>query len=306
MDYLLERKVKINRDTKHKSLYSWCLNEIDDKGAIVGRDWIPFGWGFRFTGTSLYVSTRINIKRDDETEKSNASNSKTINGKFSSGVCFDGENLVDVVTFSIFGTARTIKEFSFTINEAKDDDEDACWLSVIPSYESEDASMRRVIEVDYAGFEIYLKAEKFNKLVQLIESRSVDSVGMYVRYIDGVYADWTPTIKTSSAKFLTTDNLIDGVEGTIFEGKVVTRVGDFDINFTTQATLNTKQFLPKVDLDKEFEDDADKFFEENFLSNTDTIDKQIKVDLEPVIQIVKSLRTVLWFVFALLLLLLFK
>ena len=173
MDYLLERKVKINRDTKHKSLYSWCLNEFDDKGAIVGRDWVPFGWGFRFTGTSLYVSTKINIKRDDETEKSNASNSKTINGKFSSGVCFDGENLVDVVTFSIFGTARTIKEFSFTINEAKDDDEDACWLAVIPSYESEDASFRKVIEVDFAGFEIYLKSEKFNKLVQLIANSAV-------------------------------------------------------------------------------------------------------------------------------------
>jgi hypothetical protein len=306
MDYLLERKVKINRDTKHKSLYSWCLNEFDDKGAIVGRDWVPFGWGFRFTGTSLYVSTKINIKRDDETEKSNASNSKTINGKFSSGVCFDGENLVDVVTFSIFGTARTIKEFSFTINEAKDGDEDACWLAVIPSYESEDASFRKVIEVDFVGFEIYLKSEKFNKLVQLIENRSVDSVGMYTRDIDGVYADWTPTIKTSSAKFLVSDNLIEGVEGNSFEGTVVTRVGDFDISFTTQASLSRKQSLPKVDIDKEFEDDADKFFADNFLTDTDTDDKQIKINLEPVIEVVKSLKTVLWFVFALLLLLLFK
>jgi hypothetical protein len=306
MDYLLERKVKINRATKHKSLYSWCLNEFDDKGAIVGRDWIPFGWGFRFTGTSLYVSTKINIKRDDETEKSTASNSKTINGKFYSGVCFDGENLIDVVTFSIFGTDRTIKEFSFTINKAKDGDEDACWLSVIPSYESEDASFRKVIEVDYAGFEIYLKAEKFNELVELIENRSVDSVGMYVSDIDGVYADWTPTIKTSSAKFLTSDNLIDGVEGTNFEGTVVTSVGDFDISFTTQATLNTKQFLPKIDFIKEFEFPSNFDFEDSHSNNSQAIIKKNDADLEQLTQVFKSLKTVLWFVFAVLVFLLLK
>jgi hypothetical protein len=306
MDYLLERKVKINRDTKHKSLYSWCLNEYDEKGAIVGRDWVPFGWGFRFTGTSLYVSTRININRDDETEKSSASNSKTINGKFSSGVCFDGENLIDVATFSIFGTARTIKEFGFTINEAKDEDEEACWLAVIPSYESEDASMRRVIEADYAGFEIYLKSEKFNQLVQLIENRSVDSVGMYVRYIDGVYADWTPTIKTSSAKFLTSDKLIDGVEGTNFEGTVVTRVGDFDISFNTQATLNTKQFLPTIDFAKEFDDDSPTDFDEGSSNNYQASVKNDDAVFQQLIQIVKSLKTALWFVFAVLLFLLFK
>lgn len=306
MDYLLERKVKINRDTKHKSLYSWCLNEYDEKGEIVGRDWVPFSWGFRFTGTSLYVSNRINIKRDDETEKSNASNSKTINGKFSSGICFDGENLNDVATFSIFGTARTIKEFSFTIFEAKDDDEEACWLAVTPSYESEDASMRRVIEADFAGFEIYLKAEKFNRLVQLVENRSVDSVGMYVRYIDGVYADWTPTIKTSSAKFLTSDKLIEGVEGTNFEGTVVTRVGDFDISFTTQAILNTKQFLPTIDIVKEFEDDSDEDFEDIDSNNSQASVKNNDAVLQQLTQVVKSLKTVLWFVFAVLVFLLLK
>jgi hypothetical protein len=166
--------------------------------------------------------------------------------------------------------------------------------------------MRRVIEADYAGFEIYLKSEKFNQLVQLIENRSVDSVGMYVRYIDGVYADWTPTIKTSSAKFLTSDKLIDGVEGTNFEGTVVTRVGDFDISFNTQATLNTKQFLPTIDFAKEFDDDSPTDFDEGSSNNYQASVKNDDAVFQQLIQIVKSLKTALWFVFAVLLFLLFK
>jgi hypothetical protein len=212
MDYLLERKVKINTEPEYKSLYSWCLNEFDDNDKLIGSDLVPFAWRFWFTGTSLQVITKLEVERDFETDKTKTSTTKTIRGKFYSGICFDGKNITDEVVFSIFGTARTVKEFSVSISEAKSDKEEVCWFTAIPSYESEGAEFQKEIENDYVGFDIYVHSEKFNELVKLVESCSLNSVSFSVKGVDGLYARWTPTIKTYTAKILTSDNAIEGVD----------------------------------------------------------------------------------------------
>ena len=306
MEYLLERKVKINRETEHKSLYKWCLNEFDDNNKVIGSDLIPFAWRFWFTGTSLQVTTKLEVERDFETDKTKASTTKTIGGKFYSGICFDGKNLTDEVVFSIFGTARTIKEFNVSISEAKSDKEEVCWFTVIPSYESEGAEFQKEIENDYAGFDIYVHSEKFNELVKLVESCSLNSVSFSVKGVDGVYAEWTPTIKTYVAKFLTSDNVIEGIGETKFEGSTISKVEEFSINFTSQTSLNLKQNLPSIDFSKAFDSNVEDDFEDEKLNIPQTNNPPNSINLQPLLQVVKSLKVVLWFVFAALLFLLLK
>ncbi len=306
MEYLLERKVKINREPEFKSLYNWCLNEIDDNNKVIGRDLIPFAWRFWFTGTSLQVKTALTVERDFETDKSKAATSKTISGIFYSGVCFDGKNLRDEVDFSMFGTARTIKEFNVSISEAQSENEEVCWFTAFPSYESEDAEFRKVIENDYAGFDVYVHPEKFKELVQLVESRTINSVSLSVKNVDGVYAEWTPTIKTYSAKLLTSDIVIEGVGDTKFEGSKVSKVQEFNIYFNSQSSLTLKQNLPSIEFSKAFDSDLDDEFEEDKPHSFHSGIVQKSIDTYPLIQTINNLKVVLWFVFAALIFLLLK
>lgn len=306
MNYLFERKVKINTEPEYKSLYSWCLNEFDENDKVVGRDLVPFAWRFWFTGTSLQVTTNLEVERDFETEKSKASTKKTIGGKFYSGICYDGKNLADEVAFSIFGTARTIKEFNVSISEAKSDKEEVCWFTVIPSYESEGAEFQTEIENDYAGFDIYVHSEKFNQLVELVENRSLNSVSFSVKGVEGVYANWTPTITTRSAKILTSSNAIEGIDTTKFECPTTSVVEEFSINFHSQTSLNLKQNLPSIDFSKAFDDNFDDEFEIEKLDAPQTNNHSNIVNLQPLIQVIKSLKVAMWFVFTALIFLLLK
>jgi hypothetical protein len=306
MEYLFERKVKINKEPKNKNLYSWCLNEFDDNSNLIGQDLVPFSWGFWFTGTSLQVSTKLDVERDFSSNKSIASTSRTISGKFYSGVCFDGENLVDEVVFSMFGTGRTLKEFYVSISEAKSDDEEVCWFTAIPSYESEGAEFQTEIENDYAGFQIYIHSEKFNELVKLVESRSLSSVNFRIKGVDGIYAQWTPTIKTYAAKILTSRNVIEGIGETEFECPIASKIEEFSINFNSQTSLNLKQNLPHVEFSKEFEYQISDNFEDEKLNNSQPNNQQNTISLQQLIKVVKSLKVALWFVFAALFFLLLK
>lgn len=306
MEYLLERKVKINRETEHKNLYSWCLNEFDENDKIIGRDLIPFDDRFWFTGTSLQVTTKLDVERDIESDKSKATTSKSIRGLFYSGICFDGNNLSDEVVFSIFGTARTIKEFNVSINIAEKENEEMCRFSAFPSYVSEGAEFQKVIEDDYAGFYIYIHSEKFNELAKLVENHSLNSVSFSIDGVDGVYAEWTPTYKTYSAKILTSKNSIEGINETKFEYPTVFKVKEFSINFTSQTSLNLKQNLPSINFLKAFDYDLKDNTENENLNISNTNFSSNIVNLQSLIQAIKSLKVAMWFVFAALLFLLLK
>ncbi len=314
MDYLLERKVKLNLNTEYKNLYSWCLNEFDENSKQVGSDWIPFRWTFWFTGASLHLETRlslecetnINVALGNKPVKSSAKVKKSLHGKFFSGVCFDGKNLIRQVEFSILGTGRPINQFGVSINEAQSEDDEVCWLTVCPSYESEDVNFNKTIEDDFAAFDVYIAPEKFAELVKLVENRSLDSITFTASNIDGVYAYWTPTIATRDAKFLTSNDVVSKNENDVFEGKVTSIVGEFNISFTTNSHLNLRGFANNVDSEIEIEGiNGNKTIESD--STTSTINKDdTKIATMQLIQSIKSLKTVLWILFVAILLLIAK
>ena len=59
MDYQLDRKIYLTSDIEYKSLYSWCLQELDEEGVKIGHDQIPFAWGNRFVASNLRYSVQM-------------------------------------------------------------------------------------------------------------------------------------------------------------------------------------------------------------------------------------------------------
>lgn len=302
MDYELEKTITINRDTKHKSLYEWCLNEIGTDGKLQSRDLIPFRWSLHFTGTSLKVLTSVNITRNGKTDEIKSVKTTSIYGKFYSGICRDGENLSDDVKFSIFGTDRIVKEFDVTISVKTDDMEEACWLIVIPSYESEGANFIKYLEDDFIGFQINLNKDKFNELVNLIENRAIDSVNLITSEVSGVYSDWSPSFTTRSVKVLTARNVIEGADVENFEGTTASLIGDFNINFATQVPLNVKSNLPSVDFENQFNEDSYKIQPQSNSSSpaASKNSQQVLTDL------VGKVKLALWCIFAALVVIILK
>jgi hypothetical protein len=70
--------------------------------------------------------------------------------------------------------------------------------------------------------------------------------------------------------------------------------------------LNLKQNLQSIDFSKAFKDDFEYDFEFDKLETPQTNISPNIVNLQPLIEVIKSLKVAMWFVFAVLLFLLFK
>jgi hypothetical protein len=117
-----------------------------------------------------------------------------------------------------------INEFSVSIRESKTVEDEYCLLTAIPSYETEGINFESVIEKDFLGIDFSLGVEKFNELVRLIENKSIDSLEFSMSSVAGFYAEWTPTISTRSAKILTVDNPVEGVDVKSIKPEIITQL----------------------------------------------------------------------------------
>jgi len=314
MDYFFERKVKFNIAPEYKSNENWCLNEYDESDTQVGGDWIPFKLSLSFSLTQLKILTdlRATCEQDLHTQII-SSNLLTQDRTHIIKTIFGKCNLNDISSpgnknqLSIFGTARTLKEFGVSITAVKADAsaeyEDSCWFTVIPSYESEGYDFNKKIEKDFAGFEVFLNAKKFDELAKLIQSKSVDSASLSMSNVEGAYSRYLPTISRHyEIKLLTDGNAIEGVEKSKFEGTTVSKVGSFNIEFTSVAPLSGVHNLPSIDLSGEFKEDVD--VETLNLSRTNVNLNQSNVN--PIAEVIKDLKIPLWCIFIVLILLLIK
>lgn len=315
MDYFLERKVKINRNTESKNFYTWCLNEFDENDKQIGPDWEPFRQSLSFTLASLQVTTDLHIDNltdgkspqiiSNLIDQSKSSSYKSIQGKFYSGSLDDNGHLINKDQFSILGTARTIKEFHVVIMQLRDESAETCFLIVNPSYESEGFDFRKIIEKDIAAFEVYLAEAKFNKLAKLIEDRSIDSATLSVRNVEGVYAPHYPTISNHyEIKFLTSKDVVQGLENTNFEGTATQRVGNFSIKLTTSFSSIFNYEFESNKYSKQLESECDENLEKT--NSLKISSESIAIYLQPLLKAIENIKFVIWFVFVALIFLLFK
>jgi hypothetical protein len=307
MDFRLDKKITINDNTKHSSLYNWCLNEYDTNGTKGERDLIPWNYDLYFTGSSLKVVNELfyEPKYDEEynEKKFDESNKRSvIIGKFHSGLCRDGEYLTDEVTYSMFGTNRKFNDFEVRIT-ASETNVEICRVDGCPSYAYE-VDFSDKIAKDYVQLNLNINLDKFNKLLDLIEAKKVDSAVLRLGNVSGFYSDWSPSISTSFVKILTNAHKISNSESIPIVTPVLGDIGEFSLSLITVNKLNVKIDNLNFDIDKAFEQiEVEEVFDDDAHSSV-TINNIENSDLTA--KAVDKLKLPLWLIFIVLVLLLSK
>jgi hypothetical protein len=130
-DFHLERELRLQIEPKHKSLYSWAIQEVDAQGKPIGSDQIPWQWTLYFTATSRVLADDIEIEsqfQGGETTPALLQGGETtpalpdiaqrqvIRVPLCPGSPWEHANYFDETTFSMFGTGRVIKSFQLEIH----------------------------------------------------------------------------------------------------------------------------------------------------------------------------------------------
>jgi hypothetical protein len=165
MDYHLDYGLRLHTEPKHKSLYNWAINEVEADGRPIDRDQIPWVWTLLFSATScvltnrLEIATQFSLKSESE-DPPQIETDQIIRMTLRPGMRANGE-FVDDVTFSMFGTKRTIRDFMLEVRPLDDSAKaEGCgaWGSV--SYTSEIDFRNETVD-DCIWFYLYVKPETF-------------------------------------------------------------------------------------------------------------------------------------------------
>lgn len=263
MDYHLENKVLLSEESKYKSLYSWSLQEFDKEGKQVGCDMIPWIWSLYFTASELRHNYSINIyskeESDTEEDPESTQDSENISGILHSGTCSDGKSLEDEVLYSMFGTNRIINHFRLSIRKANEGGEKPkCSIIGFVSYTSE-SDFRKEITDDDVYVDLILTPQQFNKIAELIKTKRVDILEIRLRGVSGFYSDWSPSISTNYIKILTDsdEHKVIILENSKIDPPRLGDVSEFNMTVIYRHTLNPRQDLRGINIDKLFEEDED-------------------------------------------------
>jgi hypothetical protein len=263
MDYLLDGRIKINSEPEYKSLYSWCLNEVDDNGIIHGDDQIPWEWNFYFIGSLLQVEKNISFGDiyDDKINKLEGkfvSQGKRIIGQLHSGYCTDGNNLEDTTIFRMFCSNRIIELFCLEIRPVENEKDENCQMRGFPSYSCE-VDFRDKLEPDYIEILFHVSQKRFEEIANHIEKKSADHVRVRLGGVSGIYSRWSPSISTFTAKVLTRQHLdlIDGDDKIKSTLPTLGNIEEFSLTLITNNKLNLKIDQRPISIEKIFDDDSD-------------------------------------------------
>lgn len=302
MDYNLENKILLSEESEYKSLYSWSLQELDKDGKKIGSDQIPWRWSMYFTASELRFDNSIEVYYSaNEEDKEPTREREIIVAMLHPGFCRDGETLEYDVTYSMFGTRRAIKEFRLVIERLANDNEEKCSIWGGVSYTAE-CDFREETVDDSIIITLLLRPERFNKLADLVKSRSIDMAEIYLSAVSGLYSDWSPSITTGRVKVLTAhkEHVVIKKDDCKIDPPRLGEVGEFRLSLTQRNKLNLKQDLRCIDADKIFydfdgsknesvEDGAqEKQSDQNSLTQVQLVRNEVAIN---------SLRLPIWLIF---------
>ncbi|EJI6687093.1 hypothetical protein BBM60_00250 [Vibrio parahaemolyticus] len=257
MDFHLEHKVRFTQDTSYKSLYPWCLQEVNSEGKGISADLIPWKWGLVFTASEMRLEKRVHcggIFSENE-EDLTFETTEVIYAPLYSGICRDGEELEDDVRLSMLGTSRSIDKISLFITPVTDVAQEQCQVWGGVSYTSE---IEFVSETTPDSLEVHLTLTRarFDLLAKNIENKSVDIATLKIADVSGVYSQWSPIAETREVKILTSDSehqvlLPDNCDVDVPR---LCTVGEFSLSLTNRCPLKPKQNLKPLDVTSEFKD----------------------------------------------------
>jgi hypothetical protein len=213
MDLELDRKILLT-SVDQKSLYAWCIQEFGENGDKIGQDQIPWAWSNYFVATSLNYQVHLrgetkNLHRvrhadaDGPPKISTKNNQINISEEESITATLQSEN--DATSYSMFGTGREIKDIALTIYRETKQTKESCFAWGCPSYEYE-LDFRNEVQPDTIQFNLFLKPDKFNKILDLIKANNINKLIFIPGGVKGFYSAWSPMISTSNIKVLCRDS----------------------------------------------------------------------------------------------------
>lgn len=306
MEHHLDRRVVLSEDSEYKNLYKWSLQELDEEGAKIGRDLIPWDWGLDFTATELAYNDALTIEPDYSSDGEEmpivTRNRRSIRAKLRPGSPQEWHRNRQP-SYSMFGTDRTITAFELFIEPLTDGEEqDRCrvWGSV--SY-TMDIDFRDETTDDAVTFHLYVRPETFEQYVRTVRAAEVGAAVLYVKRVAGFYSDWSPAISTDSIKVLTgyeKDHPVEIAEGSEI---VPPRLGEVDeVSLTLVRKLTLEQPAPEPDQDDDWQDEGE-FADAPPNKALVAAQHSAKANAR-IVALLTSLRTAAWAVAALLLLIL--
>lgn len=251
MEYHLDNKLRLSRDVEHSSLYKWCLREFDENGEQIGRDHIPWHWSLNFTITEFRYFFNIFQERDyklfesNDEDKSDTETDEDLETNATERIIAslsptnDSKRFGSYTKFSMFGTNREITDFRLHI-ETSEEESCGIWGSV--SYTSE-VDFRDETMDDCVEIYISLKPEKFEKIVDLVKSDTINEPSIRISNVDGFYSDWSPSISTDEVKVLTRsdEQNLDIPEDCKIDPPRLGKVGELDLHLGHKHTLVIKE-----------------------------------------------------------------
>lgn len=259
MDFNLERGIrqKQSSEIEHQSLYARALIELDDRGAQVGQDMIPWGWTSNFVGTEFVVIDRLSYEisrgmNGDEPEQMSSSRKTMIQARLRPGNHREEDSIFDrEPTYRFFGTDRVITDWQLHITPTSNKAEEGCstWGSV--SYDSE-VDFRTSSSTDIVTFYLNVNQSLYDRYLWNIGQGLANRLALAVGLVDGFYSEWSPGISASEIKVLAgSEHKIEDGDGT--EWPRLGKVGKCDFFMNSHFDL-LRPVAPAVDHD---DDDAE-------------------------------------------------
>lgn len=254
MDYNLEKKIFIKEIINETNHGLWSLQELGEDTNSAVCDFKPYELSTYFSASELRYNYWI------ETNQSHSAKvdieNESITGTLFSGMCNDGNNLVNDVIYKMFGTERTISDITLYIRKAnKGVDKQSCILNGCPSYTSE---IDGETTEDDLYLEILLPIQQFNKVVELINSNLIDIFTIFLNDVPGFYSEHSlfPFPQSKIIKVLA-DEKYHKVLSKDNCGVKPLRIGNvmsFELTTTQRLKLDVKQNLSRIDIEKIFDD----------------------------------------------------
>lgn len=302
MKYNLERRVRVEADTKFKGLYHWCLQELATDGKQVGSDQIPWSWSLYFQAVDLAVHDIFEIERDFDVALEDAPPSKGRKPKkvvrekrlIKAKLISEAWGRYPRTRFSMFGTDRRLNDMSLQITSLADDEpEPICRAGGSPSYTA-GRDWEEETTDDWFYFHLSVPRETFDRYAAQIAAGGVTSAQFRVGAVSGFYAAWSPDIFARDVKILTslTDQEVDRGSDTTIEPPRVGTVGE------AMLTLSGACAMTVTEADDEDSDVAQQRAPSSPLSSTGYDPAALRV--------LSSMRLAGWLIFAALVLLLLK
>lgn len=291
------RKIIYSTDREHKNLYDWSLQELDEDGNKIGRDWIPWACTLYFRATKLSLretwGTADRYPVDPAKGKRETKERRSIRASLS-----PDEALRRPPSYSMLGTDRKVTRFDLYIEEVPDNEEERCTTYGVVSYTTE-VDFRDITDDDSLTIFFHVHGKAFERIVDRVAADQVDGLTIRISSVAGFYSDWSPGITTDTIRILSADrsHVVEELPEN-FALRRLGEVGEAELAFAREIKLT----LPAAEHDGSGDLDEDEVEPSQSLSVASAIDGR---DGDAV-RVLRSLRLALWVIAALLFVLLLK